>query len=145
MKNILRQATLFWICYYFFTVCFETNWLRWPFPAWAWHKRLMTAMITESGLLLIKIPATYLVFLIIEKFQFRKKANLMLIIGIVAVILLAILAYRPLVYYFYNPYLYKNAPNQLLYDFDRCVTAFADLVFAVGIAFAVKQYLLQIL
>ncbi len=145
MKNTIKAAVLFWACYYLFTVGFEFMWLKWPFPNWPWYTRLSTSFITEIGLLLIKVPTTYLIFLAISKFQFKKNASLLIVVSILFILFCGILVYRPFVYYLYNPYLYDNITHETVFDLNRCVTAFADLVFATGIAFAVKQYLLQFL
>lgn len=144
MPKRIIQHVAFWLSYLLFESYVEFAWISSSFATLSWQQRFLIALSTESLILLVKVPLTYVVIQIVQRFLQKQKNWLLMILSIAASFFLAIAVYRPIVVYFIFPYIYHETSPESLYDLNRCIVAFLDLVFVVGVAFALKQYRYQL-
>jgi two-component system LytT family sensor kinase len=144
MNKRLVQHTIFWIAYILFEAYLEFAWISSSFAKLTWQGRFKIALTTESMILAIKIPLTYLVIYIIER-SYKKRQHLFItVFQIATAFIAALLIYRPLVVYYIFPNIYFEKSPEAWYDLNRGLSAFLDLIFIVGVGFAIKQYRKQL-
>ncbi|MFT3908241.1 MAG: histidine kinase [Ferruginibacter sp.] len=144
MNKRIFHHIVFWFLYLMFEVYVEFAWIRSSFAKLSWQHVYFIALSTELLTLVIKIPLSYCIIYMIRQFYEKQKSILLMAGCILGAFIVAVLIYRPVVVYIIYPYLYHEKSPESLYNINRCINSFLDLIFIVGVAFALKQYRYQL-
>lgn len=103
--------------------------------------RLMMATKGESLLIIIKIPLIYFINYLITTLAPRMKYPALAIIPAAVAFGIVTVAHRLLTALVILPYIYhEESPHNLIFNLQRIISAFLDLLFVVGFAVSLKQY-----
>jgi len=135
---------LFWLAYLFFKSYVEFAWLSSPGGTTPIIERWWMAFFGEVSQLIIKIPLCYFIIYLVNNLATKpRKAILNILAGMVA-FAIAVILQRFLIIKFILPHLYhEETSTAFIFNWQRMITTFLDLVFIVGIAVAVKEYRLS--
>jgi two-component system, LytTR family, sensor kinase len=144
MKHRFVLHILFWLAYLLFESYVEFAWLSASAGTTPITERWWMAFFGELSQLCIKIPLSYFIIYLVNNLATRiRKPILNILIGMVA-FAIAVVLQRFLIIKFLLPHLYhEETSNSFIFNWQRMISTFLDLVFVVGIAIAVKQYRLS--
>jgi two-component system, LytTR family, sensor kinase len=134
---------LFWLAYLLFKSYVEFAWLSSPGGTTPLIERWWMAFFGEVSQLIIKIPLSYFIIYLVNNLARTSKPFLNILAGMVA-FALAVVLQRFLIIKFILPHLYHEETSAaFIFNWQRMITTFLDLVFIVGIAVAIKEYRLS--
>lgn len=148
MKNQgVRYHIIFWVAYFFFEAFLEFEWMKTTvtYGKWSTEKQALYSMGAEALLLPIKLPTTYLFLYLIHEVGGQMKKQLLawgMAIGLlgIATLLARFDVQEIIIRWFYaDP---EMADKQTL-SVVRFLYGMIDIMFVVGLAFALEQFLLN--
>jgi two-component system LytT family sensor kinase len=135
---------IFWLTYLLFESYVEFAWLSSPGGTTPLPERWWMAFFGELSQLIIKIPLSYFIIYLVNNLATKIRKPVLNILAGMAAFAIAVVLQRFLIIEFILPHLYHEETNSsFIFNWQRMITTFLDLVFVVGIAVAVKQYRLS--
>ena len=140
-RNRIWAHIIFWLAYVLYESYLEFAWISKSFASTPPFSRWVMALKGESSLLLIKVPLVYFILYLVNDLAPRlKRPGLVFIPGFIAVGF-SVIAHRLLIVRVVLPHLYHEPlDNSLLFNVQRVLSTFIDIVFVVVVAIAIKQY-----
>jgi two-component system, LytTR family, sensor kinase len=144
MKHRTTLHILFWLAYLLFQSYVEFAWLSASAGTTPLPDRWWMAFFGEISQLLIKIPLSYFIIYLVNNLATNTRKPVLNILMGIAAFSIAVILQRFLIIKFILPHLYhEETSSSFIFNWQRMITTFLDLVFVAGIAVAVKQYRLS--
>ena len=144
MKRRTGLHIIFWLTYLLFKSYVEFAWLSSPGGTTPLPERWWMAFFGELSQLIIKIPLSYFIIYLVNNLATKISKPVLNIVAGMAAFVIAVVLQRFLIIEFILPHLYhEETKSSFIFNWQRMITTFLDLVFVVGIAVAVKQYRLS--
>ncbi|MEP7377475.1 MAG: histidine kinase [Chitinophagaceae bacterium] len=144
MKHRTGLHVFFWLAYLLFESYVEFAWLSSPGGTTPLIERWWMAFFGELSQLTVKIPLSYFIIYLVNNLATKIRKPALNILLAMAALVIAVVLQRFLIIKFILPHLYHEETSAaFIFNWQRMITTFLDLVFVVGIAVAVKQYRLS--
>ncbi|MFT3674569.1 MAG: histidine kinase [Chitinophagaceae bacterium] len=145
MRHRLLYHLLFWIGYVLFETYVEFAWISSSFASTPPLERWIMALEAECTLVLIKVPLCYfLSYLLNTDDHVLFKGALRKVTITILSFIIATLLHRLLIVFFILPYFYHEAASaSALFEPNRIMSSFLDLIFVAGLLIAFNQYRMQ--
>lgn len=145
MRRRLLYHVLFWVGYVLFETYVEFAWISSSFASTPPLQRWIMALEAECTLVLIKVPLCYFLSYLLNaenslwfKGAVRKVAIMVLSFAV------GTLLHRVLIVFFILPYCYHEpTSSSALFEPNRIISSFLDLLFVAGLLIAFNQYRMQ--
>lgn len=150
MKNQrVRYHIIFWVAYFLFQAYLEFEWMKTTetYGKWPTVKQALYSLGAEAMLLPIKLSTTYLFLYIVRKVGGQMKKNwlawiLATLLMVGATLLTRLEVIHVIIKEFYND-AEMVAAQQKSYTIFRFLWGMIDVMFYIGIVFAIEQFLLN--
>ncbi len=140
MKNRTGLHILFWLVYLLTEAYIEYAWLS-SGGTTPQVERMWMAFFGEAAQLPIKISLTYFIIYLVNKLSGRTRMPAVFILVGICAFAIAVVLERILIIKVLLPDLYhEEVSEKFMFNWQRMISTFVELVFVVGIAVAVKQY-----
>lgn len=140
MEKRTRKHIIFWLVYFSFEIYIEYAWIKQDFKLLPWYEVLGISTLTESLLLLAKLPLSYVVAKNINASVEHKGKVWANLLHIFLAYTVAVAVYVFFVFSIFYPKIYKLPIPETDHLMNRSLSGFLDLTFAAGVFFAVFQY-----
>lgn len=145
MRRRLLYHVLFWVGYVLFETYVEFAWISSSFASTPPLQRWVMALEAECTLVIIKVPLCYFLSYLLNA------ENNLLFKGAVRKVAIMVLSFaagtllhRVLIVFLILPYFYHEpASASALFEPNRIISSFLDLIFVAGLLIAFNQYRMQ--
>jgi len=146
MQRRFLYHVLFWVGYVLFETYVEFAWISSSFASTPPLERWIMALEAECTLVVIKIPFCYfLSYLLNTEGNIWFKGAVRKITITVLAFAAATVLHRVLIIFFILPYFYHEPSSaSALFEPNRILSSFLDLIFVAGLLVAFSQYRMQL-